>query len=268
MTPRDAFLRACALDVQVRKPGNVSLASPGHRMVAAQFIDSEHAAAGPLFAPGTPLGERVERAVSASWAAAGCNTNLGIVLLAAPLALAAERGVTPAAVLGTLDDADAQAVFRAIAAANPGGLGDAPQGDVRAAPRIGLVDAMALAAGRDLIARQYANGFAEVLDAIRVLQRSGFALNAATEAAVQRVFLHWLSNFPDSHIVRRHGEAVAQNVMSAAQGWSDRAVPGEDPAFAEWDETLKAAAINPGTSADLTVATLFGTEIAGAWHGT
>lgn len=268
MTPREAFVAACTLDVQVRKPGNVSLASPGHRMVAAQFVDSARAAAGPLFSPGAPLGERVERAVRASWAAAGCNTNLGIVLLCAPLAIAAEQGVAPAAVLQRLDAADAQAVFRAIAAANPGGLGEVPQADVRAAPSIGLVDAMALAAPRDLVARQYSHGMADVLAAADTLRRSGFALARAGESEVQRVYLHWLGAFPDSHIVRKHGEAVAQNVMAAAQRWQGHPAPGADPAFAAWDETLKGAGINPGTSADLSVATLLAAELAPAWHGT
>lgn len=270
MSPRDAFLHACRLDVQVRKPGNVSEASPGHRMVAAQFVASAEAAAGPLFEPGVPLGERVERAVAASWAAAGCNTNLGIVLLAAPLALAAERGTDPAAVVAAADTADAQAVYRAIAAANPGGLGRADAGDVRDAPPLALRDAMALAAQRDLIARQYASGFADVREAAERLRRSGFALSDATRIgdAVQRVYLHWLSGFPDSHIVRKHGEAVAQNVMDAAQRWARHPAPGADPGFAAWDETFKAAGINPGTSADLTVATLFAAAVPPAWHGT
>lgn len=268
MSPRDAFLRACRLDVQVRKPGNVSEASPGHRMVAAQFVASAEAAAAPLFAAGAPLGERVERAVSASWAAAGCNTNLGIVLLVAPLAMAAEQAVPPPAVLAAATLDDAQAVYRAIAAANPGGLGDAGDGDVRRAPALPLRDAMARAAPHDLVARQYDNGFGDVRHAAAALRASGFALERADDAAVQRVFLHWLSGFPDSHIVRKHGEAVAQNVMSAAQRWRDLPAPGDDPAFAAWDETLKAAGINPGTSADLTVATLFAAACAPAWHGT
>lgn len=272
MTPHSAFLRACALDVMVRKPGNVSLASPGHRMVAQQFLDSAAAAAGPLLAAGAPVGARIEGAVHASWAAAGCNTNLGIVLLCAPLAAAAERPGPPeaaiAAVLAALDEADAQAAFRAIVRANPGGLGDAPQGDVKHAPPLGLVAAMTLAAARDTIARQYANGFADVLQAARVALAEGLDLEAAApDASVQRVFLGWLSSFPDSHIVRKHGEGVAQNVMSAAQGWRAVPSPAEDPGFAAWDESLKALGVNPGTSADLTVATLFACALFPLWHG-
>jgi triphosphoribosyl-dephospho-CoA synthase len=268
--------------VAVRKPGNVSRASPGHGMQATMFIASAHAAADALFAPAVPaprVGERIEAAVAASWAAAGCNTNLGIVLLCAPIALAAERcpqAVTPAAlreaierVLADLDLADAQAAFRAIARAQPGGLGTAASEDVRDAPSIGLRAAMALAAERDSIARQYRDGDADLFGLGLAALGPGFSLmeaaatdNAAphTAAAVQRLYLALLSAFPDSHIVRIRGEAVAHTVMTAAQAWQARAhgtrALDDDPAFVAWDEALKAARINPGTTADLTVATL------------
>lgn len=287
---RRCFLHACRLDVAVRKPGNVSVASPGHGMQAAQFLASAQAAAAPLFAPGARVGERIEAAVAASVAAAGCNTNLGIVLLAAPIAAAAqcERArAGPAAlraaieaVLGDLDVDDARAAYRAIALANPGGLGSAEREDVHAEPSVGLRAAMALAAGRDSIARQYHNGYAElfaILAAHRdfgfplMADREGEAVDAATEALVQRIFLDWLSLVPDSHIVRKHGEAVAQTVMHAAQARRARAQALAAPGWAEWDDSLKAADINPGTSADLTVATLLVAALlagpARAWHG-
>lgn len=259
---RQAFLRACELDVAVRKPGNVSLASPGHGMTAAQFIASAQAAAPALFATGQRVGQRIEAAVAASWAAASCNTNLGIVLLCAPIAAAVERfprsALRPAldAVLADLDRDDAAAAYRAIAFVQPGGLGEAPAEDVRRPPSLGLRQAMALAAARDSIARQYANGFADLYEiALPQLPPGG-----ASDAGVQRVYLALLARLPDSHIVRKHGEAVAQTVMSAAQRWQVQAAAGavldESPAFLAWDEQLKAAAINPGTTADLTVAAL------------
>jgi triphosphoribosyl-dephospho-CoA synthase len=270
MQPRDAFRRACALDVAVRKPGNVSRASPGHGMQAAQFDAAAQAAALPLFEPGASVGLRIEGAVAASVAAAGCNANLGIVLLAAPLAAALERPGALAGeaalrgavaqVLAALDRADAAAAFRAIAHANPGGLGHAPSEDVHAPPTLGLREAMALAAGRDSIARQYANGFADLFETGLPHCRGG-----ATPAAVLDVYLAFLGAWPDSHIVRKHGLAAAQNVMSAAQGFAARPPADREAALAGWDESLKAQRLNPGTSADLTVATLF---IALLWHGT
>ena len=259
---RQAFLRACEFDVAVRKPGNVSLASPGHGMTAAQFIASAQAAAPALFAPGQRVGQRIEAAVAASWAAAGCNTNLGIVLLCAPIAAAVESspatGLRHAleAVLADLNRDDAVAAFRAITQAQPGGLGEAPAEDVRRPPSVGLREAMALAAGRDSIARQYVNGYADLFEIALPNLPSG----PLTAAAVQRVFLALASRLPDSHIVRKHGEAVAQTVMSAAQRWYAQAEAGavldELPAFIAWDEALKSAGINPGTTADLTVAAL------------
>jgi len=278
---RAAFLCACALDVEVRKPGNVSRASPGHGMTAELFISSATAAAEALFQPGARVGERIEAAVAASWAVAGCNTNLGIVLLCAPIARALES-LPPAvpsptqlqseveAVLTALDLEDARAAFRAIAQANPGGLGAAPREDVRAVPGVDLRAAMALAAGRDAIAREYRDGFPLVFGQGLAALGAGFAPHAdaasgapdrATEAAVQRLYLTLLARVADSHIVRIHGEAVAQTVMAAAQPWLDLlhagARPGDDAAFAAWDASLKAARLNPGTTADLTVATLF-----------
>ena len=68
---RACFVRACELDVAVRKPGNVSRESSGHGMHADMFIASAHAAAGPLFEPGARVGQRIEAAVAATWEVAG-----------------------------------------------------------------------------------------------------------------------------------------------------------------------------------------------------
>jgi triphosphoribosyl-dephospho-CoA synthase len=286
-----AFLRACALDVEVRKPGNVSSASPGHGMQASQFIASAEAAAGPLCRPGASVGERIEAAVAASWSAVGCNTNLGIVLLCAPIAAAAEHCAGPLdlaslrnalnGVLERLDLDDASAAYRAIAHANPGGLGSAPTEDVRRPPSIGLRAAMALAADRDLIARQYRDGFNDLFELALPLWPKGLSIDAPIaelNRAVQRVYLTLLAAFPDSHIVRKHGEGVAHNVMTAAQRFHAGAAPTE-AALAAFDDTLKSQRINPGTTADLTVATLMLQGLLGApaaphesrerpWHGT
>ena len=277
---RACFVRACELDVAVRKPGNVSRESSGHGMHADMFIASAHAAAGPLFEPGARVGQRVEAAVAATWEVAGCNTNLGILLLCAPIALAVEQqpdALTASAlhraieaVLSDLDLADAQAAYRAIARARPGGLGSAAEQDVQQPPSVDLRAAMALAADRDSIARQYRDAYADLFDAAALAASvKGFSLMqtpadsgaaSRTVEAVQRLYLALLSRMADSHIVRNHGEAVAQIVMTAAQAWLRRSQRNEkldaEPEFAAWDASLKAARINPGTTADLTVAAL------------
>ena len=277
------------MDVAVRKPGNVSLHSAGHDMRARQFLDSARVSAPALFDARAGVGARIEAAVRATRAVAGCNTNLGILLLCAPLARAVEglegggqleglegRDGRPGpeslaaarlqaaleAVLQALDLDDARAAYRAIATAHPGGLGTAPEQDVAAEPGVTLRAAMRLAADRDLIARQYASGFADVL----ALGLAAFAVPAhlaqmTIAQRVQRVYLAWLSAHPDSHIVRKQGAAAARAVSAEAAIWRDRLASAPDAAegadFAAWDESLKARGLNPGTSADLTVCTLF-----------
>jgi triphosphoribosyl-dephospho-CoA synthase len=210
--------------------------------------------------------------VAATLAVAGCNTNLGILLLCAPLARARapvrRRGVAAARrgalreELDALDVDDARAAYRAIAAAHPGGLGRAEAQDVHDAPTVTLREAMRLAASRDRIALQYANGYADLfelgLPALAAALRADRVVDAR---AVQALYLALLAGFPDAHIVRKHGAATAQDVTAEAAPWLARARRGEpldlDPAFAAWDESLKARGLNPGTSADLTVAALF-----------
>jgi len=269
---RRAFLWACGLDVQARKPGNVSSASPGHRMQARQFIQSAAASVEPLCRRGASVGERIESAVRATRTIVQCNTNLGIVLLCAPIAAAWERrrrgGLRDGLVevLAGLDAADARAAYRAIAWAQPAGLGSVPAQDVGDVPTLGLRDAMALSADRDRIAWQYAQGFGDVFDpgvpAFEQAHRGIGDADAAQIGAMQRVFLEFLATWPDSHIARKHGAAVAHSVMAEARPWLARARRGDvlddDPGFAAWDESLKRRGLNPGTSADLCVATALG----------
>ncbi|MEX3810061.1 triphosphoribosyl-dephospho-CoA synthase [Paraburkholderia sp. BR13439] len=279
---RAAFLAACRLDVITPKPGNVSTQSPGHGMNAAQFLASADASLDALFARGARVGQRILDAVTRTRAAVGCNTNLGIVLLIAPLAAALdETGEPPLTapawraavgdVLSRLDVEDARLAYRAIALANPGGLGDAPEQSVHAAPTIGLRDAMRLASERDSIARQYANGFADLFDTGLTAcfeastPASGPAPVDPGEIAMLNVFLAFLAGWPDSHIVRKHGLALAQSVTLVAREqharWRQTRPAAHrsasDPQLDAWDAELKARAINPGTSADLAVATLF-----------
>jgi triphosphoribosyl-dephospho-CoA synthase len=265
---RAAYLRACELDVLVSKPGNVSIASAGHGMDAAMFMKAASASVGPLFAAGASVGDRVENAVKAAYLATGCNTNLGIVLLCAPLAAALEEQSTPRSpaalraalerVIARTDIDDARAVFRAIAAANPGGLGEAAEQDVRNEPTVALTSAMRMAAGRDSVARQYANGFADVFD--RGVPRFARVAAISPERAVLETYLMYLATRPDSHVARKHGESVARALSLAAARFHEACAGGapfDSEELQAWDAELKSSGINPGTTADLLVATTF-----------
>ncbi len=267
--PRDriraAYERACRMDIEALKPGNVHLFADGHGMSAAHFVTSAEVTAGPLTDPGLPVGQRILEAVRATRSAVATNTNLGIVLLAAPLICAAELpGGTLRAKLGTVLDAmtmdDAGAVFAAIVTADPGGLGDADN-DVREAPKVGLLDAMREAAGRDLIARQYATGFADVFDVGLAAVRAASARGESGMWPAIFAYMTFLTAFPDSHVARNHGaEAAERTRQEAAAVQVELAAAGDEPArislLMAFDRRLKTQGINPGTSADLTVASL------------
>ena len=87
---RGAYEKACRLEIEALKPGNVHVFGDGHRMTAEQFLTSARVSAMPLSNPGLAIGRRILEAVHATRSAVGTNTNLGIVLLCAPLMRAAE----------------------------------------------------------------------------------------------------------------------------------------------------------------------------------
>jgi triphosphoribosyl-dephospho-CoA synthase len=259
---RDAYVAACRLELRALKPGNVHDFADGHGMTVAQFEASALASADALGAPGTPVGRRILDAVAATQRVAACNTNLGIVLLAAPLLAAAERadaaGLRPAlaAVLAGLTQADAENAYAAIRLARPAGLGQADREDVAAAPSVDLRQAMALAAGRDRIACQYATDYADVF-AIGVPSLAAARTAGVAPAwAATWTFMGFLAAFPDSHVARKFGAAVAERVRAEAAALAGAAMQRDTATLLAFDRRLKDAGINPGTTADLTVASL------------
>jgi triphosphoribosyl-dephospho-CoA synthase len=261
-----AFVAACGDELDAPKPGNVHRFAADRRKTVSAFIRSAEVAAPALAMSGATVGARILGAVEATAAAVGSNTNLGIILLCAPLAAAAET--RPADLraalidlLGGLDVEDARLAFRAIALAAPGGLGSSERHDVRQPATVTLRQAMAEAAHRDRIASQYASGFHDVF-AVEETLRSDPARFAEPRWATLDIYLEFLAAFPDSHIVREHGICAAEPIRLVAQGFLDRLRTTGDPAelltdLLAWDRRLKDRGHNPGTSADLTVAALF-----------
>lgn len=263
-----AFIAACHAELQALKPGNVHVFAAGHGMEVAQF-EAAAAAAAPFIAEtGAGVGQRIRNAVRASFDAVGCNTNLGIVLLCAPLAKAAaettfDMGLRRrlALILSALTVADADDAFAAIAYASPAGLGTTDQGDVHAAADITLIQAMALAQDRDRIALNYATAFADIFDFGLDILRTAKTNGLAEPLAITSLHMAFLAEFPDSHIARKYGQAAALKVQAHARelqplNMRKLAANALQP-LANFDAELKSAKLNPGTTADLVVATLF-----------
>lgn len=264
----DVFRTACRYDVLAFKPGNVGIDSPGHGMTARDFLQSAAVAALPATAVEAGIGASVLAAVEATVSTVGCNTNLGILLLCVPLMHAAlmrdpAQSLRPRLqrILATTTRSDAVAAFAAIRRAKPAGLGSAPQEDVNTAPTVSLRETMALAAARDSIAAQYVDGFDAVfttgIPVLRAACRQAQTLSSGTTAC----YFAFLSRYPDSHIARKWGAATAADVQRQGQAVESALKACEDSArrrsvLAAFDDALKDEGVNPGTSADLTVASI------------
>lgn len=267
-----AYRDACLAELAALKPGNVHVFAGGHDMTTADFEASAAVSAPAMGAPGLSVGGRIFAAIRRTREAVGCNTNLGIVLLCAPLAQAAVstdggslRGRL-GAVLRRLDVADAEQGFGAIRLAEPGGLGTAPEHDVRATATVTLTAAMAAAAARDRIAAQYASDFADIFDLGLPRLRAGLARWGSERWATTAAYLAFLARLPDSHVARKYGMERAQAVCAMARPFEAQLREADDPGqltapLLAFDRELKAAGLNPGTSADLTVASLFAHRI-------
>ena len=261
---------ACLLEVSAAKPGNIT---PAHEFADTTYADMVRSALalGPVFRRRRVLersvGELIADGVEATVQVAGANTNLGIVLLFAPLARAAvtRRADEPLRstvdrTLAALGVGDATAAFTAISRANPGGLGDAPEHDVRTPARVSLREAMAAAAHRDSIASEYATGYAIVFDNGMPLLDEALRNGVSTLDAIVSLHVGLLASRPDSLIARKAGDAAAQAVMVAA-----RQVRDGNRSLAEFDGSLRSAdnRLNPGTTADLVAATLLAALLSG-----
>jgi len=267
---RRHFLAACELDVTALKPGNVRIGVPAHGMTADDFLRSAQACAPALSQPGASVGQRVLEAIRSTRQVVHCNTNLGIVLLAAPLFSAAEGGgdlrTAVAQQLARLDRSDAVQAYEAIRLARPGGLGTSTRHDVSAEPHVTLLEAMRAAQERDSIARQYAQGYGDVFDLGFSQWRDALARFEDEAWAATHLYLAYLSHWRDSLIERKFGSATAQAVSEKASEFHSQLSaysPLDDirARLLSWDEELRGAGLNPGTSADLTVATVFAAKL-------
>ncbi len=261
-----AFKAACLAELEALKPGNVHIFADGHGMTVQDFIVSAEVAAQEIAKPQISLGQRIFLSVEATHQAVNCNTNLGVILLCAPLLQASliesnDNFVSKLQqVLANTTQQDAAHVFKAIALANPAGLGASERFDVHQPADCNLLEAMQAAAVRDMVAQQYANNYANVIDGL-VCYQQALALWQRPAWAATAVHLHYMSQFLDTHIVRKFGEVIANLVKQEAVFHKDAYLKSYNPKnyqmqLMTFDDELKKRGLNPGTSADLTVATL------------
>ena len=278
---------ACILEANAPKPGNVSPAADFHDTAFTDFLASA-VAIGPALgdAGARPLGESILAAVEATRRWTTSNTNLGIVLLLAPLAKAAaasdacSNSIAPhhlrtslQRILANTTVDDARLTYVAIRLASPGGLGNSNEQDVASEPTVSLTDAMRLARDRDGIAREYATDFQVTFElAVPALNRArgdGLGWNDA----IVETFLEILAQWPDTHIVRRAGMQLGKSVSQRARAVMEAGgvrTPEGRATISQMSKELRDERnrANPGTTADITAAAIFVSLLGGGWHST
>lgn len=290
---------ACLLEVSAPKPGNVNRLHNFKDTRYEDFLLSAVAIGGAFREVSKcSVGEIILKAIVSTRRYVTCNTNLGMVLLFAPVAKAyalavqegrkgkAERGkqkvkaprkgplpftahgLRPpelrAALIGVLNSLtveDARHVYAAIRLAHPGGIGKVAQQDIHGEVQVSLLEAMALAAHRDAIAREYAGQFEITFNLGYPTLKNYLEETQDLEKSIVQTYLTLLSEIPDTLIARKEGLEVSKNVSARTQ-----AILREGGVFSaagqqgvqDLDKFLRSKGnrLNPGTTADLTASAL------------
>ena len=257
-----------------RNPATCTGSRQGHGMEVADFVRSAEVSAAPIArkrrARRRARTRRRRRRPSRRSVRTPISASCFCALRSRRLPEVADAPLRPAlaGVLDRLDKADARDVFAAIAAANPGGLGRAARHDVRA-PAARRRCAKPWRRRRSATASRASTSRPTRTFSPSACRRSATARQRRSDApwATLAVYLTFLADIPDTHIARKF-DARRRRGGPPGGGRLARCVHGGGRSGARladslptWDGALKSRGINPGTSADLTVATLFAASL-------
>ncbi|MCA8987414.1 MAG: triphosphoribosyl-dephospho-CoA synthase [Planctomycetaceae bacterium] len=258
---------ACLWEASAPKVGNVHPGASFADLAYNDFVRSSRIVAFMLSRISQRgVADSILAAASAVRLQVGKNTSLGIILLIAPLAAARVRGEIAEHISTVIDELDVSAssrICQAIRTSKPGGMGTVEQQDLSAEPTVPVRELMQLAAEKDLIARQYANNFHDLLtlgpDLIEKWMQNSTLDRSQQIVGMQ---LDWMSRYPDSLIDRKCGSEIALEAQQRAKlilehGWPTQPETAEE--LNQFDHWLRAEGNrrNPGTTADFIAAILF-----------
>ena len=230
------------------------------------------------------IGKIIKDAVekSNSWQHGG-NTLLGTILLLSPIAVGAGKtlrendGILHLAKLRTNMESvttsttpeDAVAVYEAIDIAKPGGLNKVPNFDATEPSskqkilktRTTLFDLFVISANYDSIASEWVNNYPLVFDYGVPFLREEVKRRDNINEAIVHTFLKLMSENPDTLIARKAGLTKAREISQRARQALDQgglSTRNGKEALTKLDRNLRDPKnnLNPGTTADLTTATL------------
>ena len=266
-----AFEYACKLDVFSIKPGNVLIDYPAYGMTHKDFLQSSMACSDIICEHNMDIGEKILESVKASIDVVGCNTNLGIILLCVPIVEAIYldkdhkfKQSNLKIVLDGINIEQTKTIYKAINAANAGGMGFKDKFDLksRKITDFKLIDAMKFASEYDYIAAEYSTYFNCIINNIAINWRNNFRLMNDAECATTATFLQQISLNPDSLIARKYDLNTAKQVSERFKSLAEDYCKLKNPNILNnklllMDSELKIQGLNPGTTADVVVASIF-----------
>ena len=271
---KSAYLFSCKKDIELIKPGNVNLLSSHKDTKAQDYLDSAILSSKELFNQNYSLGKRILESVNVTRSQVNVNTNLGIILLCAPVIqsyidfnnLDLREGIKKT--LSTTSIKDTHDLCAAINISSPGGLGDSDMYDTASYPNASIKQIMDYSQEYDRISYQYSHNFSDIFDFI--IPKLEF-LNRRYESldiSLSLLFIEILAKIPDSHISRKFGDKIAKKTSNNAHDLLKILDREYDPdylakALNNLDYEYKKKGINPGTTADLLVASLMIYKISG-----
>lgn len=280
---------ASALEVSgYPKPGNVHRTRDYEDMVFEDFIisgivigDAVREACSEVDIENPLLGKYILQAVAETDKWINNNTNLGIVMMITPIAAAAAisssfdeiRDNVKLLMANTSVD-DACDLYDAINIADAGGMGnqdeyDVASGDAKNELRENkqtMYDVLKISAPWDMLAREMTSDMPAVFE-IGYPAYYKLAQEKSKNDSCILTFLTILSQVPDTLISRKYGsdEAIKISMMTR-----DLLNLKDEPDFKdklkEFDEFLFKNKYNPGTTADLTAASIFVSYLKDNFH--
>ena len=270
LTPKNiqsAYLFSCHKDIELIKPGNVNIISPHKDTNARDYIESSVLSSKILFQEKITIGERILESVKITRKKIKTNTNLGIILLCAPIIhaiikfkdLELRDGIKMT--LSSSTPKDTLDICSAINISSPGGLGKRDVYDTNSLPDVSVKEIMDYSAKYDRISYQYSNNYIDIFDFI--IPRLIFLIkkHGSLDISLSLMFIEILAKIPDSHITRKLGDKISKKTSNHANDLLkilDKESSHEylTNQLSKLDYEYKKKGINPGTTADLLLVSL------------
>ena len=199
------------------------------------------------------VGQLILEASECTHVHAGGNTHFGAFILLIPLVLGHDIPGACRVVADTTTD-DAIRFYQAFAKTqvrvlshddldvhDPAAIGELKRRQMT------LADVMLYSARNDMVAREWVNGFSLTRRGADLLHAYGGGCGGVTGA-----FIDLLASEPDTFVVKKHGPDVAGMTMRKAQEVRDGLRD-----IAAFDQECIDAGINPGSIADIIIASLY-----------